>query len=331
MTVSVALATYNGEKYISEQLDSLLLQTRQPDEVIIIDDCSTDKTAEMVREYILSHDVNWRFEAADKNSGYIKNFRACLEKCTGDVIFLCDQDDVWYSEKIETIMSVFENDTECAAVNSSFDTIDGNGKALSLSVSGKRGTANHGLIKFSVENGACVPIGLETLLVYNVSPGCTCAFKASVVKEYLNSAESVMPHDWALNIIAARQSGLRFLNLPLIGYRQHGNNTIGLSSDSSFGPLHMRGTADGRLKIYELQKAQCDMARAEHDRHNKRQRKFCHAFERFCSNRQRILYSKRLFPCFKNFVLYPRLRKVATVHFRGLLGDIVFVLKSKKL
>ena len=78
MTVSVALATYNGEKYISEQLDSLLLQTRQPDEVIIIDDCSTDKTAEMVREYILSHDVNWRFEAADKNSGYIKNFRACL-------------------------------------------------------------------------------------------------------------------------------------------------------------------------------------------------------------------------------------------------------------
>lgn len=329
MTVSVALATYNGEKYIRKQLDSLLLQTKQPDEVVIIDDCSTDSTAETVREYILSHNLNWQFEVSEKNFGYIRNFRACLEKCTGDVVFLCDQDDVWYNDKIEKIMSVFETDANCVAVNSSFDTVDGNGKTLSMSESGKGNTANHGLIRFPIEKGTCVSVGLETLLVYNVSPGCTCAFKASVVKEYLKTADSVMPHDWSLNIIAAKQNGLRFLNLPLIGYRQHGNNTIGLSSDSSFEPLHMRGTADGRLKIYELQKAQCDIALAEHDRNDKRQRKFCHAFERFCNNRQRILYGKEMLPCFKNFLLYPRLRNVATVHFRGLLGDIVFVLKSK--
>ena len=265
MTVSVALAVYNGEKYVTAQLDSLLLQTRQPDEVVIIDDCSRDRTPEIVREYIAAHNLDWRFTVSDENSGYIKNFCNCLKCCTGDVVFLCDQDDIWYSEKIERITAIFESDTECSAVNSSFDLIDADGKMLVPFKADKKNTANHGLIRYSVENGVCVPVALETVLVYNISPGCTCAFRNDIVKEYVEASRCIMPHDWELNIISAKHGGLRFYNVPLTGYRQHSNNTIGLSTDDSFGPFHMRGTADGRLKVFELQKAQCDTVIANCD------------------------------------------------------------------
>lgn len=329
MTVSVALATYNGEKYITEQLDSLLGQTVRPEEVIIIDDCSTDRTPDIIGEYIASHKLDWRFSRSEKNSGYKRNFYNCLKECTGDVVFLCDQDDVWHKEKIEKMTAVFQNDPDCLAVNSSFDMIDGEGTITVPFGSNERHTANFGLMPFQVDDGACIAVGLNQVLVYNISPGCTCAFKRSVVEEYIKSSQCAMPHDWELNVIAAKNSGLRFLNLPLTGYRQHGGNTIGLSVDDSFGPLKMRGTDDVRLKVLQLQKAQADMVKANFDVSDKKQARFCKRLERFCRNREKILLEKRFFPCIKNIVLYPSLKSVATIHFRGIIGDMVYVLKSK--
>ena len=329
MTVSVALATYNGEKFLKLQLDSLLNSTRQPDEVVIIDDCSTDGTAKVVREYIAEYNLDWKFSVASSNSGYKRNFYNCLEKCTGDVIFLCDQDDVWYSEKIAEITAIFENDPQVLGVNSSFDMIDANGKILVPFSNDKAKTANHGLVKFGVLEGEIVTVDLKTILQYNVSPGCTCAFKNTVVEEYLKTSKCIMPHDWELNIIAASKGGLRFYNKPFIGYRQHGNNAIGLSTDDSFGPLNFRGNTDVRLGVLKMQTAQRDINIVYCDLENKGQAKFLEKLDVFCKNRERILYEKKLFPCVKNFLLYPYLRNVATIHFRGLLGDVLFVLKHK--
>ena len=87
MTVSVALATYNGENFVVEQLDSLREQTRRPDEVVIIDDRSTDGTVGIVREYIFKHGLDWRLSVAESNSGYKRNFYNCLKATTGDVVF----------------------------------------------------------------------------------------------------------------------------------------------------------------------------------------------------------------------------------------------------
>ncbi len=329
MIVSVALATYNGEKFLKLQLDSLLNSTRQPDEVVIIDDCSTDNTAQVVRGYIVEHNLDWKFSVSDSNLGYKRNFYNCLEKCTGDVIFLCDQDDVWYSGKIAEITAIFESDPQVLGVNSSFDMIDANGEILIPFGNDKRKTANHGLIKFGISKGEIATIDLKTILKYNISPGCTCAFRKEAVEEYLKISKCIMPHDWELNIIAASHSGLRFYNNPFIGYRQHGNNTIGLSTDNSFGPFNFRGNTDVRFDVLKMQIAQRDINIAYCDRENKAQVKFLKKLDVFCKNREKILYEKRFFQCVKNFLVYPCLRNVATIHLRGLLGDILFVLKHK--
>lgn len=329
MKISVALATYNGERFVKKQLESLLNQTRQPDEVIIIDDCSTDNTENVVSDFISSNDLDWDFAVAESNQGYKRNFYNCLKKCTGDLIFLCDQDDEWYPEKIERTVSVFLNDGHCLAVNSSFDMTDENGEISVPFGTDKKNTANHGLINFSVERGDIISVDLKTVLVYNISPGCTCCFKREVVERYLAVSECRLPHDWELNIIAAASDGLRFLNLPLIGYRQHGNNAIGLSTDASFGPLKMRGNVDVRFKVLELQKAQADVVRENLDGSDRAQKRFSEKLTKFCENREKILVDKKLWPCFRNFLLYPRLKQVATIHFRGLLGDMVYVIKHK--
>lgn len=329
MTVSVALATYNGEKFLKLQLDSIFNSTRQPDEVVIIDDCSTDGTAEFVKGYIAEHNLNWKFSVSESNSGYKRNFYNCLIECSGDVIFLCDQDDVWYSEKIAEITKIFENDANVLGVNSSFDMIDANGDMLVTFGNGKRKFANHNLIKFRIPQGGIADIHLKTILQYNISPGCTCAFRKEVVEEYLKTSKCLLPHDWELNIIAASKGGLRFYNKPFIGYRQHGNNAIGLSTDDSFGPLNFRGNTDVRFDVLKMQTAQRDINIIYCDRENKEQVKFFKKLDVFCKNRGKILYEKRFLPCVKNFLLYPYLRNVATIHFRGLLGDILFVLKHK--
>ncbi len=327
MTVSVALATYNGEKYVIEQLNSLLNQSRQPDEVIIIDDCSTDSTPQIVRDYISAHSLPWKFSVAESNSGYKKNFYNCIKATSGDVVFLCDQDDVWYPDKIEKTLGIFEKESGCLGVNSSFDMTDQNGSITVPFGSGRKNTANHGLILYPLQNGECVKVDLRTVLVYNISPGCTCAFKREVVEDYLNTSKCIMPHDWELNVIAAKMDGLRFLNLPLIGYRQHGNNTIGLSSDDSFGPLKMRGSADVRLSVLQQQKAQLEMVKQNLDFNDKEQVKFAQKLQQFCNNREKILDGRKLCPCIKNLFVYRHLKRVSTVHFRGILGDFVYVLK----
>ncbi len=328
MTVSVALATYNGEHFLKPQLDSVLCSTRKPDEVVIIDDCSCDGTADLVKKYIAEHNLAWQFSVADKNSGYKRNFYNCLKQCTGDIIFLCDQDDEWYSEKIEKITAVFEADPEVLAVNSSFDMTDQNGEIIFPFTVGKK-TSNHHIIKFPLKKGEIKAIDLATVLVYNISPGCTCAFRREVVDEYIKTSECIMPHDWELNIIAAKKGGLRYYNLPFIGYRQHGGNTIGITEEESFGPLQMRGTVDVRFNVLSMQKAQADLIERHFDGNSKAQVRFARALRHFCDNREKILFKKRLWPCFKNFLIYPRLKNVATVHFRGLIGDIVYVLKGK--
>ena len=95
------MATYNGEKYVIEQLESIKNQSLKPDEVIISDDCSTDNTRSLISEYIKKHNLtNWSLIENHVNKGYKKNFIDSLKFVNGDIVFLSDQDDVWDKEKI---------------------------------------------------------------------------------------------------------------------------------------------------------------------------------------------------------------------------------------
>lgn len=106
--VSIALATYNGEKYLKEQIDSLLVQTYENFELVISDDGSTDATQSILEDYVSKDNrVSWSIN--NKARGFVSNFGEAIKKCKGEIVFLCDQDDFWYPEKIYKHVEEYKN------------------------------------------------------------------------------------------------------------------------------------------------------------------------------------------------------------------------------
>ena len=132
MTVSVCMGIYNGEKYIEEQLDSILRQTRRAEEVILCDDCSTDRTVEIVRLFIERNGLqeSWRLYCNGENRGYPGNFYYVMGLCAGDVVFLADQDDIWAETKLERMCAVLEAHSEADVLACKFGLMDGEGERI---------------------------------------------------------------------------------------------------------------------------------------------------------------------------------------------------------
>ena len=105
MKISIAMAAFNGAKYLVEQLNSFAHQTRLPDEVVVCDDCSTDTTAEILKVFACTSPFPITVVRNPANLGYTRNFEKAISLCTGDLIFLSDQDDVWYKDKIEKVLT----------------------------------------------------------------------------------------------------------------------------------------------------------------------------------------------------------------------------------
>lgn len=227
MRISIAMTTYRGASYLPAQLESLRVQTRPADEVIICDDGSDDETAQIVTDYIRDYQLTgWKFYQNEQNLGYRLNFRQAIEKTTGDLIFLSDQDDVWKPEKLGRMEGMFLTHPDMLSLNTGFDPIDASGTPIA--VPDRRGWSNHNLIPTRLKAGELRKFPAEQVYTHNLSPGCTMAFTVQLKQEFLRTTKSVLPHDWDLNAIAAAEGGAYFWNVPLISYRLHGNNTIGL-------------------------------------------------------------------------------------------------------
>lgn len=112
-TVSVVMCTYNGEKFVSEQLDSILAQTCHIDEIIVQDDCSTDNTVDIVRRYAQRHSIVKLF-VNERNLGFNDNFHHALSRATCDYVAISDQDDIWYAQKLERQMQAIGDKDMCA-------------------------------------------------------------------------------------------------------------------------------------------------------------------------------------------------------------------------
>ena len=243
--ISIAMTSYNGEKYIIQQLESLKLQTRKIDEIILVDDCSTDNTYQLVKEYIKINLPQCRLYKNEQNLGFIKTFKKSIALTNGDIIFLCDQDDVWNSNKIEEMSNIMENNDKVLSLCSSFTKIDSNGNNI---ISKNRPfSSNNGLIRKIMIKDKMYRISIKRVITYNISPGCTCAFKKELKDEFLNMASNI-PHDLQINIIAANKSGLYFFNKSLINYRIHSANTIGLKRDTEIKKRIKKCESDVREK-----------------------------------------------------------------------------------
>lgn len=213
--ISVAMATYNGEKYIKQQIDSIFKQSLPIDELVIFDDASTDSTANIIKSY---HDKRIHFYKNTKNQGYINNFFKAIESTHGDIIFLADQDDIWEKEKVEIMVSIL-NTKDCVTLCSASSIIDSHGQIIEkihiLDFFKNRRHIN------TIEK-----ITFEQLLFQNVAQGCTYCFKKSVKDYYIKIHDENIIHDCQLMIISSLIGTVYYLHVPLIQYRIHDKNAL---------------------------------------------------------------------------------------------------------
>lgn len=225
MKVSLVMAVYNGEKYLIEQLDSIRKQSRKLDEVLLLDDGSTDQSYQMIHQYIQDYHLDhWTLEKNKENLGYRKNFKKGLSKVSGDILFLSDQDDRWHENKVE-MMCHYMEDKKVLSLASSFNFMDEQGKIFTVPL--EKGKSNNNLLYLKVTQ-KLTEIPFNSLLRTNFSQGCTMAIKKELAERFICQETDQMPHDWALNMMASLDHGCYYLDEPLMDYRIHGNNTIGL-------------------------------------------------------------------------------------------------------
>ena len=217
--VSVVIAAYNGNKYIVEQLSSILSQTRQPDEVIICDDCSSDSTAETVENFISANRCgNWHLYRNPQNKGYSLNFFGAIKQAKGDIIFLCDQDDVWYPDRLWVMCGIIESDKSIMMLSCGYDIIDGDGKVIA---------APKGLRNVVSGKGRMSRLSVGEQIGCSVIRGCASCFRKELGR-YLPERRFdnlLVGHDWLLSIIASVKGQNLIYDKVLGGYRVHGSNT----------------------------------------------------------------------------------------------------------
>lgn len=223
MKISVALCTYNGAEFLERQLESFLEQKRLPDELIVNDDCSTDETIEIIERYRRKSPFLVDLEINEENCGSNRNFEKAISRCTGDLIFLSDQDDIWLTDKIYEIEKAFAKDSKVGLVFSNAALIDEKGESLNFNLWDFTLTpTERKLIRQGME--------FEVIFRRNVVTGATAAFRSSLIEHILPFEKSIpdLYHDGWITLIASMHSRISFIKKNLILYRQHERQQIGV-------------------------------------------------------------------------------------------------------
>lgn len=217
--ISVAMATYNGERFLREQLDSLYNQTRLPDEVVVTDDCSSDNTAGILEEYHQKYGL--KYIVNQKSLGVNKNFEKAIRTCTGDYIMICDQDDIWIPEKIDISLKKLKEveEDKPAMVTSQCYHINANGELITKKKAINKDT-------FTCADTLLHPPG--------VTQGCTIILNRSLLsclKPFPTT--SACMYDAYIGFTCSCIGVKYNLSSPLMYYRHHENNVSAPYSKSS--------------------------------------------------------------------------------------------------
>lgn len=203
--VSIALCTYNGEKFISEQLQSILNQTDKDFEIIIVDDMSTDNTVTVIKKFA-SNNSNIKLFINDVNLGFIKNFEKAISLCSGEYIFLSDQDDIWQENKIELFL---KNINDNVLIYSDAILIDEFGKSLNKRLIHPR----------NLQKGN----NNKVFIFDNCISGNTLMFKRELLKYILPIPNNISFHDVWIAFVASTFGKITYVNEPLTFYRRYEN------------------------------------------------------------------------------------------------------------
>lgn len=221
MKISVALCTYNGEKFLKEQIDSILNQNLSVDEIVVCDDGSTDSTIPILKSYEKKFPEIFKIHQNGKNLRSVKNFEKAISLCENEIIFLSDQDDIWLPEKVEKYVDYFHKNPDISVLCSNGYGIDEEGETLDIVtiwdvpelVRKKEGDFNY------FENIA---------FVGNFATGAAMAIRKNFLNEVIPFPEIMdFHHDEWMALISSHQNKFALLDEKLFKYRVHAHQQVG--------------------------------------------------------------------------------------------------------
>ncbi|MDI6854251.1 MAG: glycosyltransferase family 2 protein [Deltaproteobacteria bacterium] len=240
LTISIAMCTYNGERFVQEQLESFSAQTRLPDEVVICDDSSQDNTLALLHDFASRAPFPVRIFINPENLGVAKNFEKAISLCSGDITALSDQDDVWLPEKLAIIERTFEASPEVGCVFSDAMAVDEHLQPLHYSlwdaIDFKPRYRNPAQKEFH-----------QFILKGWVIAGATMAFRTQLVRPFIPFPADLYHDEW-LSFVFCASAEISVLPHQLNKYRQHAAQCYGVKRASLFEEL--RGTKHVQRKYY---------------------------------------------------------------------------------
>jgi glycosyltransferase involved in cell wall biosynthesis len=229
--ISIAMATYNGVRFLAEQIDSIISQTYSDFELIVCDDCSKDNTFALLVEYQKKDRRIHVFEN-EVNLGFKKNFEKAVGLCKGDFIAFCDQDDIWTENHLEVLVKNIGNkDLICGKA----ELVDENG--ISLGVSTSECFIPHAPSDDKSEV-------FEQLLYSNFVQGTAAMISRNLVQYLFPIPDCVRFHDWWAASISCLHNGLTYVDEVVLKYRQHGTN---VTTTKKYSPLESIVTSVKRV------------------------------------------------------------------------------------
>ena len=221
--ISICMATYNGEKYLKEQIESVIKQSYKNFELIIQDDNSTDNTLQILQEYADLPNIS--IFVNETNLGYIKNFETLLQRAQGEYIAISDQDDIWQEDKLDTLL---HNIQDATLIYSNSLLIDAEGKSLKRTLSQK------------LKNNFISSSEPLNFLYDNTVSAHAVLFKRELLA-YLAPLPTHLYFDQYIAMLAASLNGVKFIDKNLVEYRQHNTNTLSQNKKqklSTFQKIH---------------------------------------------------------------------------------------------
>ncbi|GAA5436424.1 glycosyltransferase [Deinococcus aquaticus] len=208
--ISVCIAMYNGDRFLRDQISSILLDLEKDDEIIVIDDCSSDSSLKILDSF---QDDRIKIYGNDRNIGVIKSFEKAIKLSTGHFIFLCDQDDIWIKGKREKMLDGlrYHQLVVCNA-----DIIDQNGHPTGDGF-------------FKIRNSGS---GFVKNLIKNTYIGCCMAFRSELKEMIMPFPDKIPMHDQWIGLMSETKSPSLFIEDRLVGYRRHSGNVTSMKRGS---------------------------------------------------------------------------------------------------
>ena len=304
MTISVVLTTYNGEQYILEQLNSLLHQTRQPDEVLIRDDGSTDNTVRICQKFIDQNSLGttWSVSVNERNLGWAENFLNGFDLAKGELIFPCDQDDIWLDDKISLMADVMEKDDGIGLLTCGYI------RQIEDENSCKRENKTF--------SKTITKLPFDSKMLFVDYPGCVYCFTKWFYEQIKEYRFEGYPHDALLFRMGRLTEKAYYYDFPGIVWRRHLHNATGKPVREN---KKMQSDIVYYVNCLELMKKWCDEHPGNEDKAELIMNNISFYQTRLMAfEHKKIIGRNSLFSCLKYLAFYPRPKSI--------LGDVIRII-----